>query len=151
MARTRFLLGRTHRWRNVQRAGLARGLLLAGVLLMLGLRTALAAYACTMPPATMGPDMATGAGARHAAMHGACAQTRHAAAERLRCTRHCASEATAPNDARPMTVPPNRLAAVPPAWPHATLHVPTAPGPARHYRRRERPPALPLLFCSLLI
>jgi hypothetical protein len=145
MARARPLLRRT------RRAALARGLLLVGVLLTLGLRTVLAAYACAMPSATMEPSVAAGASAGHAAMRGACAENRHAAADRLLCAQHCAAQATAPSDSRPMAVPPNRLAATPPVWPHLALHVPTTPIPERRYRLRAPPPPLPLLFCTLLI
>ena len=153
MAHARFMPRRPRQWRlrGLRRARLTRGLLLVGALFMLGLQTALAAYACTMPPAMMGPVMAMDADAGDAAMHDTCPEMRHAAPDRILCAQHCAAQASAPSDARPMTVPPNLLAALPPVLPLVAPHMPAATIPERYYRLRAPPPPATLLFCSLLI
>ncbi|MFC5580996.1 hypothetical protein [Rhodanobacter terrae] len=141
------------RWclRDLRRARLTRGLLLVGVLFMLGLQTALAAYACAMPPTMIGPVMAMGAGTGDAAMRGTRPEMRHATADRILCTQHCASQASAPSDARPMTVPPSLLVALPPVLPLIVSQTPISFVPERYYRLRAPPPPASLLFCSLLI
>lgn len=153
MARARSMPRRPRPWRlrELRRARLTRGLLLVGALFMLGLQTALAAYACTMPPTLVGPVMAMGTAAGDAAMRGTCPEMRHAAADRVLCAQHCASQASAPSDARPMTVPPNLLAALPPVLPLVVPPTPAASIPERYYRLRAPPPPATLLFCSLLI
>lgn len=142
---------RRWRLRDLRRAGLTRGLLLVGALFMLGLQTALATYACTMPPAMMGPVMAMGIRAGDAAMRGTCPEMRHAATDHVLCAQHCARQVSAPSDARPLTVPPNLLAALPPALPLVVQSMPAASVPERYYRLRAPPPPAILLFCSLLI
>jgi hypothetical protein len=137
--------------RELRRARLTRGLLLVAALFMLGLQTALAAYACTMPPAMMGPVMAMGTDAGNAAMRGTCPQMQHAPADRVLCAQHCASQASVPSDARPMTVPPHLLAALPPVLPFVVPPTLAASVPERYYRLRAPPPPVILLFCSLLI
>lgn len=153
MTRARAMPRRPRPWRlrELRRARLPRGLMLVGALFMLGLQTALAAYACTMPPAMMGPVMAMGVDAGDVAMHGTCPEMRHATADRVLCAQHCAAQASAPSDARPVTVPPNLLAALPPALPLVVSPTPAAFVPERYYRLRAPPPPATLLFCSLLI
>lgn len=153
MARTRSTPHRPRPWRlrDLRRAGLTRGLLLVGALFMLGLQTALAAYACTMPPAMMGSVMAMGTDAGDAAMRGTCPQMQHAASDHVLCAQHCVRQVPAPSDSRPLTVPPNLLAALPPALPFVVPPTPAAFVPERYYRLRAPPPSATLLFCSLLI
>jgi len=117
----------------------------------MGLQSALAAYACTMPSGMMGPAMAMSMSAMDASMVTTCPEMQHATADRLLCTRHCASEASAPTDARPLSVPPNLLTALPPALPVIAKQMQTTLAPEQRYRLRAPPPSAILLFCSLLI
>ena len=141
------------RWRlrDLRRARLTRWLLLGGVLLMLGLQSALAAYSCAMAPATMGQVMAMATSAMDASMAKTCPETQHAPVSRLLCAKHCASDASAPTDARPLAVPPNLLTALPPVLPVVVMQAQITVEPERLYRLRASPPSATFLFCSLLI
>lgn len=145
------LMPRRWRLRDIRRARLTRWLLLGSVLFMMGLQSALAAYACAMPSGMMGPAMAMSTSAMDASMATTCPEMRHAPADRLMCAKHCASEASAPTDARPLSVPPNLLTALPPALPVIAMQTQTTLAPERRYRLRAPPPPAILLFCSLLI
>lgn len=141
------------RWRlrDIRRARLTRWLLLGGLLFMVGLQSALAAYVCNMPDGAMSPTMAMGTSGADAAMASTCPQMKHTAADRVLCARHCASDASAPTAIHSLSVPPSVLVALPPSLPMAVaLSSPMTP----HRRQRDRlrtPPPTNLLFCSLLI
>ena len=142
------------RWRlrDIRRARLTRWLLLGGLLFMLGLQSALAAYVCNMPDGAMGPVMAMGVSRADAAMASTCPQMKHTAGDRALCARHCASDASAPVTAHPLSVPPSALVALPPALPKAVaLSSPMTVSQRVRDRFRSRPPPASLLFCSLLI
>jgi len=145
------LMPRRWRLRDIRRARLTRWLLLGSVLFMMGLQSALAAYACTMPSGMMGPAMAMSTSAMDASMATTCPEMQHAPVNRLLCAKHCASDASAPTDARPLSVPPNLLTALPPVLPVVVMHAHMAVEPERLYRLRAPPPPASLLFCSLLI
>lgn len=141
------------RWRlrEIRRARLTRWLLLGGLLFMIGLQSALAAYVCAMPNGTMGPTMAMGTAAADRAMASTCPQMKHTAADRALCAKHCASDASAPTAIHPLSVPPSVLAALPPSLPAAVAL--SSPMTVRQ-RQRDRlraPPPASLLFCTLLI
>lgn len=142
---------RRWRLRDIRRARLTRWLLLGSVLFMMGLQSALAAYACTMPSGMMGPAMAMSTSARDASMATTCPEMQHAPADRLLCAKHCASDASAPTDARPLSVPPNVLTALPPVLPVMAMQTQATAEPERRYQLRAPPPSATLLFCSLLI
>lgn len=118
---------------------------------MLGLQSALAAYACAMPPATMGQAMTMETSVMDASMAKTCPEMRHAPVKRLLCARHCAADASAPTDARPLSVPPNLLTALPSMLPVVAVRTRITKAPERRYRLRAPPPPATLLFCSLLI
>jgi hypothetical protein len=139
------------RLRDIRRARLTRWLLLGSVLFMLGLQSALAAYACAMPSRTMGSVMVMEASAMDASMAKNCPEMQHAPVDRLLCAKHCASDASAPADVRPLSVPPNLLTALAPVWPMVVMQTQVAVDPERLYRLRAPPPPTTLLFCSLLI
>jgi hypothetical protein len=138
--------------RDIRRARLTRWLLLAGLLFMLGLQSALAAYGCSMPEEAMGPAMAMQTSVADTAMAASCPQMKHSSADRALCARHCASEASAPASAHPLSVPPSVLLALPPALPSAmALWSPITAQQRQRDRLRTSPPSASLLFCSLLI
>lgn len=142
------------RWRlrDIRRARLTRWLLLGGLLFMVGLQSALAAYVCTMPDGAMGPTMAMGTAAADKAMASTCPQMRHAAGDRALCAKHCASDASAPSAIHPLSVPPSILVALPPSLPSAVaLSSPMTVNQRQLDRLRAPPPPASLLFCSLLI
>jgi hypothetical protein len=142
------------RWRlrDIRRARLTRWLLLGGLLFMVGLQSALAAYVCTMPDGAMGPTMAMGTSAADASMASTCPQMKHTAADRALCAKHCASDASAPTAIHPLSVPPSALVALPPALPTAVaLSSPMTASQRQRDRLRASPPPASLLFCSLLI
>ena len=142
------------RWRlrDIRRARLTRCLLLAGLLFMVGLQSALAAYVCTMPDGAMGPVMAMATPAADASMASTCPQMKHTAADRALCAKHCASDASAPTAVHPLSVPPNVLAGLPPALSTAVaLSSPMTVRQRQRDRLRAPPPPASLLFCSLLI
>jgi hypothetical protein len=141
---------RRWRLRDIRRARLTRWLLLGSVLLMFAMQSALAAYACAMPSG-MGPAMAMSTSATDASMATTCPEMQHAPTDRLLCAKHCASEASAPTDARPLSVPPNLLTALAPVLPVVAMQTQTTLAPERRYRLRAPPPPITLLFCSLLI
>lgn len=145
------LLPRYWQLRAIGRARLTRWLLLGSVLVMLGVQSALAAYACTLPPAAMGQGMAMDASAMDAAMAGNCSQMRHAPANRMLCARHCTAQAVAPTDARTLTVPPNLLTALPPMLPLVAMQTRSTREPVRRYRLHGPRPPANRLFCTLLI
>lgn len=145
------LMPRRFRLRDIRRARLTRWLLLGSVLLMLGLQSALAAYACAMPSATMSQVMAMETSTMDASMVKTCPEMQQAPVNRLLCAKHCASNASAPTDARPLSVPPNLLTAVPPVLPMVVMQTRTMVVSGRLYRLRAPPPPATLLFCSLLI
>ena len=145
------LMPRCWRLRDIRRARLTRWLLLGSALLMMGLQSSLAAYACAMPSGMMGRAMAMSPSAMDASMATTCPEMQHAPADRLLCAKHCASEASAPTDARPLSVPPNLLTALPPVLPVVAMQTQTTLAPERRYRLRAPPPPIILLFCSLLI
>jgi len=99
----------------------------------------------------MGPPMAMSTSAMDAPMATTCPEMQHAPVNRLLCAKHCASDASAPTDARPLSVPPNLLTALPPVLPVVVMHAHMAVEPERLYRLRAPPPPASLLFCSLLI
>ncbi len=140
------------RWqlRDIRRARLTRWVLMAGVLVMLGMQTAIAAYACTMPSSASGPASAMGT-MGDASMPTSCSEMAHAVANAPLCQKHCTPDASAPTAAHALSVPPNLLAALPPDSPVLPAHVQAALEiDARHRRHPPGPPAS-LLFCSLLI
>lgn len=142
------------RWRlrDIRRARLTRWLLLGGLLFMLGLQSALAAYVCTMPEGAMDPTMAMGTSAADASMASTCPQMKHTSADRALCAKHCASDASAPAAAHPLSVPASALVALPPALPNAAaLSSLMAVRQRQRDRLRAPPPPANLLFCSLLI
>lgn len=141
------------RWRlrDIRRARLTRWLLLAGLLFMVGLQSALAAYVCAMPDGTMGPTMAMATSAADRAMASTCPQMKHTAADRALCAKHCASDASAPTAIHPLSVPPNILVALPPSLPTTLALSSTTTASQRQRDRLRTPPPASLLFCSLLI
>jgi hypothetical protein len=142
------------RWRlrDIRRARLTRWLLLGGLLFMVGLQSALAAYVCTMPDGAMGPTMAMGTSAADRAMASTCPQMKHTASDRALCAKHCASDASAPTAIHPLSVPPSLLVALPPSLPTAVaLSSPMTACQRQLDRLRAPPPPASLLFCSLLI
>lgn len=142
------------RWRlrDIRRARLTRWMLLGGLLFMLGLQSALAAYVCAMPDGAMGPTMGMRTAAADAAMASTCPQMKHTAADRALCAKHCASEASAPTAAHPLSVPPSVLVALPPLLPRAVaLSSPMTAHQRERNRLRSHAPPPSLLFCSLLI
>lgn len=142
------------RWRlrDIRRARLTRWLLLGGLLFMLGLQSALAAYVCNMPDSAIGPVTAMGVSRADAAMASTCPQMKHTAADRALCAKHCASDASAPVAAHPLSVPPSALVALPPSLPKAVaLSSPMTANQRVRDRFRSPPPPASLLFCSLLI
>ena len=153
---TRFRLPRLtpYRWRlrDIRRARLTRWLLVAGMLFMLGVQSALAAYVCTMPSGTMGLTATMGTSAADASMAATCPQMKHTAASRMVCAKHCTSDDSAPTAVHPLSVPPSGLLAPPPALPTAVaLSSPTTVQQRQRDRLRAPPPPASLLFCSLLI
>ena len=152
---TRFCLHafipRRWRLRDIRRVRLTRWLLLAGMLVMLGMQTALAAYACAMPAASGGPKMAMSASANDTSMPASCAAMSSTVANRPLCEKHCAPDAYAPTAAHPLSVPPNLLGSLPPSPPAVAMQTRVAVATdARHRLHPPGPPAA-LLFCSLLI
>lgn len=118
---------------------------------MLGLQSALAAYACATSPTSTGSAMAMETSAMDPSMAKTCPEMQHASVDHLLCARHCASDASAPTDARPLSVPPNLLTALPPVLPVVVMQAQITLEPERLYRLRAPPPPATLLFCSLLI
>lgn len=139
-----------HRWRlrDIRRARLTRWLLVAGMLFMLNMQSAMAAYVCMLPPGAM--EMTAAA---DASMSATCPQMKHTAADRMVCAKHCASDDSAPAAAHPpLSVPPNGLLALPPIWPSTVaLSSPATVQKRQRDRLRAPPPTPSLLFCSLLI
>lgn len=143
------MLHAPRRWRlrDLRRAGLARGLLLLGVLFMLGLQAALTAHACAMPTAMLTPGGVMGV----TTLHASCADMPHRAADAVSCDGACVWQVYAPNDARPPTVPANPLVSLPPAFLRIVTPMSADVVSERYFRRRVPPPSTILLFCSLLI
>jgi len=142
------------RWRlrDIRRARLTRWLLLGGLLFMLGLQSALAAYICNMPDGAMGPMMSSGVSAADAAMLSTCPQMKHTAADWALCAKHCASDASVPTAAHPLSVPPSALVALPPPMPKVVaLSSPMTTHQRERDRLRSPSPPASILFCSLLI
>ncbi|WP_284397987.1 hypothetical protein [Dyella lipolytica] len=138
--------------RDIRRARLTRWLLLAGVLFMLGMQSALASYACAMPSEMMEATMGMSTSAADASMAATCPQMKHTAADRMVCAKHCASDASAPTAVHPLSVPPSVLVALPPELPAAVaLTSPMTAQQRQRDRLRAPPPPASLLFCSLLI
>ncbi|WP_458068490.1 hypothetical protein [Rhodanobacter sp. BL-MT-08] len=140
------------RWRlhDIRRAPLTRWVLLVAAVMMLGLQSAMAAYACAMPPGGMA-TMAMNASTMDGSMKGSCPEMASSPTDHLLCAKHCASEVSAPTDVHPLSVPPMLLMGLPPALPTWVAH--TQAGIAYDRRDRLRSPGPPanLLFCSLLI
>ncbi|HEY0198773.1 MAG TPA: hypothetical protein VGC19_09560 [Rhodanobacter sp.] len=152
---TRFRLPKLgpRRWllRDIRRTRLTRWLLIGSVLMMLGMQSALAAYACAMPPAAVGSTMAMSASAMDASMGHSCPEMKHAAVDRMLCAKHCAPDTAAPTNAHPLSVPPSLLTALPLVLPVLTVSTQGAIKHARRDRLRAPGPPASLLFCSLLI
>jgi hypothetical protein len=142
---------RRWRLRDIRRARLTRWLLIGSVLMMLGMQSALAAYACAMPSATMGSIMGMSASAMDASMGRSCPEMKHAAVDRMLCAKHCAPDTTAPTNAHPLSVPPSLLTALPPVLPMRVVNTQGTVEHARRDRLRAPGPPASLLFCSLLI
>ncbi|NUR21678.1 hypothetical protein [Frateuria sp.] len=109
----------------------------------------MAAYACAMPPTSMGrmiamPDMASHAMAR------SCPEM-HGTPDHALCQKHCNPDTTAQPDVRPGTVPSSLLAPLPPALPEAAAPLLASRAPKRFHLQQAPPPPAALLFCSLLI
>lgn len=155
MTRFRFPMLYPRRWRlrDMRRARVTRWLLLAGVLAMLGLQSALAAYACTLPAGTMESTMAMGVSATDTTSASACPQMKHTSADRMMCAKHCASDdASAPTAVHPLSVPANTLVApLPVALAVLATSSPMTVRQRQSDRLRSPPPSPTLLFCSLLI
>jgi len=141
------------RWRlrDIRRARVTRWLLLGGLLFMVGLQSALAAYVCTMPDGAMGPVMAMSTSAADTAMTSTCPQMKHTAADRALCAKHCAADASAPTAVHPLSVPPSALVALPPSLPAAVALSSPMTALQRQRDRLRAPLPASLLFCSLLI
>ncbi len=140
------------RWRlaALRRMPFGRRLLMAAVLLLLGQQIAMAASACAMDPAAMGPMLAAASAHSMPAMGDTCPEMQ-GTHDRSVCTRHCSPDPTAQPETRSASVPPSAFTLLPPQLPTLVAIPPTRFAPHGFHRLRAPPPSAILLYCSLLI